>query len=219
MNNIVNQNIGYMPANPYNWNVPPYNLALEEEIQKSNLRIQEARERATIDIDKHEYLDERRMIRRERMREYREGLYDDLCIENGRVSYVTKNSMFNTNHREVCNFLYPLLLRLKSSDGEEGVLELSFWIDGIEKKVLLQEAKLSNSKYLLTKIQIVGGEIYARKDSKAEKILGQLLAKLMRSCATEIIPANEGWNLDENGAFYFVKKGERTWNTVMKMLS
>lgn len=218
-NNMFYQNTGYLQNYNGYCNGIPYDPGAEADIRRSNLRIQEAKEKAVIDVKKQEYLDETRAVRRERLREYREGLYDDLCIENGVVSYVTKNSMFGTTRREVCNLSHPSLARLRSSEDDEGVLKLCFWIGAEEKAVLLQEVKLSNGKYLLARVRSVGGEVYARKESKAEQILGQLLSKLMQKCETEVIPAHEGWNREPDGTFYFVKKGERTWNTVMKMLS
>lgn len=217
-----NNGCGNMMATPNNnWDIygqsAQYcNPMIEVEMQKSAIKINEAGQKSLIDIKKQEYLDESRANRRERMREYRDNLYDEISIENGEVSLSTRNSAFDKSTRKVCNFVLPALTRLVSSEGDEGILVLSFWLNNHEKKLWLKESKLSNNKYFLARIRTAGGEIFAKTNTKAEQMAASLMSKLMQNCEKEIIPAHGGWNLTPDGVFYFVEKGDVTWLDIVK---
>lgn len=196
-----------------------YPSALDIEYQKSWLRVHEAEAKADINFRKQDELDCRRVVRREQIREYRETLYDEICVDiNGNISCVKKNSMFTLGSRWVFNITNPCLTNLISSEGDEGVTEFCFRLsDGSTREVFFDQKKLSDGKYLLKKLRNVGVEVYINKETKAEQMTCQLMTKLIKTAGTKIEPAHEGWN-NVNGEFIYRDKGARTWKQIIQLI-
>ena len=142
--------------------------------------------------------------------------YSEVVIgQGGEVEIVIKNPLVVVPQRKVANFRCSPLIRLESSDGDEGYFRLGIEIDGKCRDIILDGGKVGKVSYLLKKINAVGGRIFADKKSEAEQIVKNLWSTLLGECQqTIVIPACTGWIMDEERKFKFIEEDQELWEQI-----
>ena len=217
----LNYNYGNNPNNQYNQSIPavnPYAQEYERERLKSEIRINEAAQKANIDLQKKLQNDSQRQYMREQNLEYKDSLYEDVYVDSaGNVCRVTKNSRVDSKPKVVFNFSSPKMTRLVSTEGEDELVELSFDLFGKNVALYLETQKLAQPKYILGKVYAVGGNVCIKKESDAMKMISKLISLLMIDCDCREIPAHYGWNKNKKNRYFFVERGEVIWKTLKKI--
>ena len=189
-------------------------IALEQE--RSNIRINEAAQKASIDVKKQLYLEDERFLRRETRRGIKEAEYKEIIVKaDGEIQSITKNSLVPQTPREICNFKNPQLYYLLGSNGETGIYLLEVVLNNKERDIFFMADKMT-ARYVLNKMRCIGCTVYCRKERDAETFVENLLSYLLVSAKEKKIPGHIGWNGNVEDGFYFVKEDEQTWRDLVK---
>ena len=222
----------YQPYQPYKENL---GMQLEnvQMLDKQHFREQEEirllQEKSRVEIEKtvlkEHYLNQERMDlaqKKLRLNEYvkeaRKANYDELIIKaNGELSMQTKNLFVNVPPREISNFRFYEIYKLRSSNGDGGIYLLILLVNSNKTKIYLDSRKAGKSNYLMEKVTEAKGVIYANRPMERQNILLGFWIKSLSLCKKEkVIPANTGWIRDEENIYKFVPEGTLLWEDIMK---
>ena len=228
------QNI-FMPMSP----PQPYNMSFDMQsvnnqmLAKQHFKDQEEirflQEKSIVEIKKtvlkEHYLNQERMDLTQKKlwlneyaKEARRASYDELIIgADGELSMQTQNLLVSIPRREISNFNFCEIYKLKSSNGKEGFYLLVLSVDSRKKEIYLDLRKAGKNSYLMEKITEAEGMIYANKPRQRQNILLEFWIKALSLCKkAKIIPENIGWIRDEEQRYKFISEGDLLWKDILK---
>ena len=155
------------------------------------------------------------MQQQEMRREAQHARFTEVRIsEKGIIELEVINPLVPVPKRELANFRDPKLVKIVSTDGDQGIYRLSFDLAGKKREVYLLEEKVGKSDYILQKIIAAGGQILVDKKSTKKTLVENLWICLIVNCnKTLVVPTHYGWSKYGN-KFYFWEEGEEVWETI-----
>lgn len=166
-------------------------------------------------------LAQKKLSLREINKEMEKSKYYKIIVgEDGGLEVMVKSAIADIFKRKLSNLRFPELVKLKSSDGDEGIYILKFKIAEVEKEIYIESSKVGKEGYLMNKILAVGGEIYTRRKDEAETLIKNLWTALISQCqGVAIVPVHHGWIREVEGTYRFVEEDEILWKQLKDMAS
>ena len=197
-----------------------YNTTEQEQVeaQKDIRAIQRKAAEKKIDHDSELDVEIQKVYLDDVKRELRRSQYSELLMnQEGGFVAVTRNLLIPSKERAAINLKAPILERCMSYKGKAGIYKLTVTINQMMQELYLNQNKCGKGKYLMEKIEAVGGVVYGKK-SQAENYLHQFWQYCLMHCVANPIyyPEKYGWNQTEDGKIVFVKEGEVLWKELLR---